>query len=77
MLVLSALGISIFNTLLYTAAQTTLAINLVMLQSAMPVVVVVATFLLFRETVTCAQAVGIAVSLAGALTLIAHGNRDA
>jgi drug/metabolite transporter (DMT)-like permease len=76
MLVLSALGISIFNTLLYTAAQTTEAINLVMLQSAMPVLVVAATFVLFRETVTARQAVGIAVSLAGALTLIAHGNPE-
>lgn len=76
MLVLSALGISVFNTLLYTAAQTTTAINLVMLQSALPVMVVAATFILFRETVTPRQAAGITVSLAGALTLIAHGNPE-
>ena len=76
MLVLSALGISVFNTLLYTAAQTTTAINLVMLQSALPVLVVAATYVLFREAVTPRQGWGIAVSLAGALTLIAHGNPD-
>ena len=76
MVVLSALGISVFNTFLYTAAQTTTAINLVMLQSALPVLVVVATFVLFRESVTPRQGVGIAVSLAGALTLIAHGDPD-
>jgi drug/metabolite transporter (DMT)-like permease len=74
LVVLSALGISLFNTFLYMGAQTTMAINLVMLQSAIPVLVVGATFLLFRETVTARQALGIAISLAGALTLIAHGD---
>jgi len=73
-LALSALGIGIFNTFLYIAAQTTTALNIVMLQSSMPVLIVGATFLLFRETVTGRQALGIAVSLAGALTLVAHGD---
>lgn len=74
MLLLSALGISVFNTFLYISAHSTSAINIVMLQTTMPIVVVLATFLLFRETVTPRQAVGIAVSLAGTLTLIAHGD---
>jgi drug/metabolite transporter (DMT)-like permease len=74
MLLLTALGISIFNTFLYLAAQTTTAINLVMLQTTMPVMVVVGTFLIFRERVTPRQAAGIAASLAGALTLISHGD---
>ncbi len=43
MLLLTALGISIFNTLLYLGAQTTTAVNLVMLQTIMPVMVVVGT----------------------------------
>lgn len=74
MLVLTALGISIFNTFLYVSAHTTTAINIVMLQTAMPIVVVIATFLIFRETLTGWQAAGIAASLAGALTLISHGD---
>ena len=74
MLALAAFGVAAFNTLLYTAAQTTTALNIVMLQSAMPVLIVAATFLLFRETVSTGQALGIAVSLAGALTLIAQGD---
>ncbi|WP_225889802.1 DMT family transporter [Indioceanicola profundi] len=74
MLALSALGITAFNTLLYIAAQTTSALNIVMLQSSMPVLVVGATFLLFREAVTGRQALGIAVSLAGALILVSHGD---
>lgn len=74
MLLLSALGIAIFNTLLYISAQTTTAINIVMLQTAMPIVVVIATFLIFRETLTGRQAMGVVASLAGALTLISHGD---
>ncbi|HYD15998.1 MAG TPA: DMT family transporter [Hyphomicrobium sp.] len=76
MLLLTALGISIFNTFLYLAAQTTTAINLVMLQTTMPVMVVVGTFLIFHETVTARQGAGIAASLAGALTLISHGDPE-
>lgn len=74
MLVLTALGISIFNTFLYIGAHTTTAINIVMLQTAMPIVVVLATFMIFRETLTGSQAAGIAASFLGTLTLISHGD---
>jgi drug/metabolite transporter (DMT)-like permease len=74
MLLLTTLGISVFNTFLYIAAHTTTAINIVMLQTAMPIVVVLATFAIFRETVTAVQAAGIAASFAGTLILIAHGD---
>jgi drug/metabolite transporter (DMT)-like permease len=74
MLALSALGVGIFNTFLYVAAQTTTALNIVMLQTMMPVLVVPAAFLLAREPVGARPALGIAVSLAGALTLVTHGD---
>lgn len=74
MLVLTALGIAVFNTLLYLAAHTTTALNIVMLQTTMPIVVVLASFLMFRETVTGRQALAIIVSFAGTLTLISHGD---
>jgi drug/metabolite transporter (DMT)-like permease len=74
MLLLSALGISFFNAGLYLAAQSTTALNIVMLQSAVPVLIVVASFILFRDAVTARQACGIAISLTGALTLISHGD---
>lgn len=76
MLVLGFLGISVFNTLLYFAAHTTTALNIVMLQAATPVLIVAFSYLIFRDKVTARQAVGIAVSLAGALTLIAQGDID-
>ncbi|MCB4821512.1 DMT family transporter [Roseicella aerolata] len=74
MLALSVLGVAVFNTCLYIAAQTTTALNIVMLQTAMPVLIVLASFLMFREGVSARQGIGIAVSLAGALVLITHGD---
>jgi drug/metabolite transporter (DMT)-like permease len=74
MLLLSAFGIGIFNTFLYVAAHSTTALNLVMLQTMLPVLVVLGSFVVFRETVTARQAAGIAASLAGALTLVSHGD---
>lgn len=74
MLLLTTLGISVFNTFLYMAAHTTTAINIVMLQTTMPIVVVLATYLIFRDRVSPLQAFGILVSLAGTLVLTAHGD---
>ena len=74
MLVLAALGIAAFNTGLYLAAQSTTALNIVMLQTTVPVLIVVASYILFRDAVTTRQGPGIAISLAGALTLISHGD---
>jgi drug/metabolite transporter (DMT)-like permease len=74
MLVLSALGIAAFNAALYLAAQSTTALNIVMLQTTVPVLIVVASYILFRDAVTKRQAAGIVISLAGALTLISHGD---
>jgi drug/metabolite transporter (DMT)-like permease len=74
MLVLSAMGIAFFNCGLYLAAQWTTSINILMLQTSIPVLVVLAGYFVFRESVSGAQALGIALSLAGALTLISHGD---
>ena len=43
------------------------------MQSLMPVLIVAFSFLLFRDTVSPIQGLGIVVSLAGALTIIARG----
>lgn len=74
MLLLTALGVSIYNTFLYIAAHSTTAINIVMLQTAMPIAVVVATYLIFREKLSVRQGAGIAASFLGTLTLISHGD---
>jgi len=74
MVLLSALGIAFFNAALYIAAHTTTALNILMLQAAMPVLIVAATFVLFNDRITARQGAGVALSLAGATTLITHGD---
>lgn len=73
-LVLSVLGIATFNTLLYIGLHSTTAINGALIQSTMPLVIVVISYLLFRDTVTPVQALGIAISLSGAIAIITRGS---
>lgn len=73
-LLLTVLGIGVFNTFLYIGLNTTTALNAVMMQSSMPVLIVLMSLALFGDRVSALQAVGIAVSLAGATTLIARGD---
>lgn len=75
-LLLSTLGITAFNTLAYSGLQYTEAINAFLLQSLMPVLIVLLSFLIFREKVSRLQCVGILVSLCGAVTIIARGDVD-
>lgn len=73
-LLLGTLGIGIYNTFQYIALNTTTALNCVMLQSSMPVMIVLMSLILFRDKVGAMQGLGIVVSLVGAMTLISHGD---
>jgi drug/metabolite transporter (DMT)-like permease len=73
-LLLSALGIASFNTLAYTGLQYTQAINGFLMQSLMPVLIVLFSFMIFGERIRPLQALGILVSLGGAVTIIARGD---
>jgi len=73
-LLLATLGIAAFNTLAYSGLQYTEAINAFLLQSLMPVLIVLLSFLIFHEKVTKLQCLGVLVSLCGAVTIIARGD---
>ncbi len=75
-LLLSITGIAAFNSLVYVGLQYTIAVNALLMQSLMPVLIVGLSFLFFREKITSIQAVGVIVSLAGALVIIGRGNID-
>jgi len=70
---LSVLGVTAYNTLVYVGLQSTSAINSLLMQSTMPVVIILMTFLLFGERFTLRQAVGVLVSLGGAVTIVTKG----
>lgn len=73
-LLLSALGVASFNTLLYTALRSTTAINSLLIQTLMPMAIVVISYLLFHETLSIGQGIGIAVSFIGAIAIVAQGD---
>lgn len=73
-LLLSALGVATFGTLLYQGLQFTTAINALLIQSAMPLGVVAISYLLFQETLTVQQAIGVVVSCVGAGVIVSQGN---
>jgi drug/metabolite transporter (DMT)-like permease len=73
MVVLSILGVSFFNTLVYTAVHTTTAINAAMIQTTMPAVIILATLAIFKERVNRLQILGVVVCIIGAFIIILRG----
>lgn len=76
MCVLSILGVSFFNTMLYKAVHTTTAINGSMIQTTMPAVIILATLVIFKERVNRRQILGVAICMMGAFFVILRGRWD-
>src|ERR1700726_1456936 len=77
MILLSTTGIGVFNTLQYWSLEYTQALNTLLLQSAGPLFVAVWSLILLGVRLTLAQAGGIALSLAGVLVILLHGDLTA
>jgi drug/metabolite transporter (DMT)-like permease len=74
LLLLALLGISSFNTLLYTAVHTTTAINGALIQSTMPAVIVLLSLILYREKVATRQMGGVVLCILGACLIVLRGD---
>lgn len=77
MLILSATGIASYNTMAYIGLTTTTALNVLLLQSATPLIILVWAVLLFREIPSARQTLGVLVSLAGVAVIAGHGSPEA
>lgn len=73
-LALGATGVAAFHTSVYLALTTTPAVNALMFLAIAPMVIAVVSWLAFRDTITSRQALGIFISLVGALVVIARGD---
>lgn len=71
---LSALGIAAFPVFFYIGLQSTTAINGGLIQTALPLAIVLISYLLFRDAITLRQVVGIGVAMVGAIAIIAQGS---
>ncbi|MFL5289451.1 MAG: DMT family transporter [Rhodopila sp.] len=74
MLLLSATGIACYNTMSYIGLNSTTALNVLLLQSATPLIIIIWAFALFRETPSLRQAAGVLVSLVGVAVIAARGS---
>jgi drug/metabolite transporter (DMT)-like permease len=71
---LGALAIGSFNILLYTGLQSTTALNSMLIQSALPALVLVAGALAMGDRTTPRQIAGVLISLTGVLAIVARGD---
>ena len=67
-------GTGLHNAFAYVGLQYTTATNGVILNSAIPILIILLGWLIYRETITRLQMLGVAVSLAGILTIISRGD---
>jgi len=66
-------GTGLHNAFAYVGLQYTTATNGVILNSSIPIMIIVLGWLIYRETITRIQALGVAISLAGILAIITRG----
>ena len=67
-------GVTLFNFLIYTAMHTTTAINAALVNSAIPVFIIMFARIFYKQRISLRQHIGIAVSLAGVATIILQGD---
>ena len=73
MVLLSIVGISCFNTLLYMAVHTTTAINGALIQTSMPAIIILISLIVYKERVTVLQIIGVLLCIFGAAIVVLHG----
>jgi drug/metabolite transporter (DMT)-like permease len=74
---LSLFGVTLFNTLLYTAMHTTTAINGALIQTTMPALIIVISLILYGERVSWIQAAGVSLCVVGAGVVVLKGRWQA
>jgi len=68
------LGMFVCGGPVYIAGETTTAINMALIMSLSPLVVIIASWFTGAETVGPARLIGIGFALVGAMTIILHGD---
>ena len=71
--IVSFLGVTVFNTLIYVAGHTTTAINLSLISITFPVFIVILSRVFYKETITIYKTIGILLVLFGVVLLITKG----
>ncbi len=77
LMMLGLTGMAAFNGLQYTALNYTTALNSVVLQPVMPLLIAACAFALYRDRLNLAQIAGIVVSIAGVVVIVSGGDVSA
>lgn len=73
-LLMGCLGFTAFNALMYVAGHSTSAINMGIIQGAIPVIVMAGSVLMFGTNLTWLQVVGVLTTMAGVALTAARGD---
>lgn len=76
LLILGSLGISGFNTFLYYGLQTTTATNALLINSSIPIFIIILSAIIFKTSITKIQFSGVILSTLGVIYLILKGEID-
>ena len=74
---LAFFGVTTFNTLLYLAVHTTTAINVALIQTTMPAVIIIISLILYGERISWIQAAGVMLCMTGAGVVVLKGSWQA
>ena len=73
LLLLAFTGVALFQSMVYLGLRSTLAVNAVLLNSSMPLFMLLCSWAIERERATPRQIAGILISLAGILVILSRG----
>jgi drug/metabolite transporter (DMT)-like permease len=76
MLLLGVVGVGSHNALTYLGLNYTTAVNGVILNSFIPVMIIALSWIFLRQRLSGAQLAGVAVSLSGVLALLSRGSLE-
>lgn len=76
MLMMGMLGYTAFNVMMYSAAQFTTAVNMSLLQGAIPICVLLGAFIAYRTPVRGLQILGVALTILGVILTATNGHPE-
>ncbi|WP_316356164.1 DMT family transporter [Devosia sp.] len=67
-------GYALFNVLLYLGLSTTSGVNAAIVQASLPMLILLANFVVFRARAKVLQIVGVIIAISGVMLTATHGN---
>ena len=71
---MALLGVTLMNTLIYKAGQTTTSLNMALLVPTAPIVILIFSRVLYGEPLTARRLAGVALVLCGVVLLVSRGD---